>query len=274
MVSIWSIVGMFFSMLVPLAVFIVILVWFLRRYRTGMKPLLIGAGIFLVFALILESLLNAFLLRWNGTTAAFFRNTWLAAIYGALAAGIFEETGRLVAFKSFFNNKTEWKHGIAYGLGHGGLEVVVIGGLLTLTQVNNFLFSLMINNGSFSAVQKTVAHVPAQAAALEHAREQLIHLPSYMFFLGGIERVDALFIQLALSLLVLFAVANRRYLFFALAVFLHFLVDFTGLFFRNLNLSPLATEGVITLYAVAAVAFVIISRKKMVNSSASSINQI
>jgi uncharacterized membrane protein YhfC len=214
MVSVWSMVGMFFTMLVPLATFVGVLIWFLLHHKTGVKPFLIGAGVFLIFVLLLEGLLNRFLLNWEGVTADFFKNPWALAIYGALAAGIFEETGRLIAFKFFFKGTREWKHGIAYGLGHGGVEVVVIGCLLALTQINNVALSLMINNGTFSSVQKTVAHIPEQAAALNHAREQLINLPPWMFYLGGIERVDALFIQLALSVLVLYAVVNRRYIIF------------------------------------------------------------
>lgn len=261
MVSAWSIAGMFVTMLVPIGVLTGALIFFLIRYRTGMKPVLIGAGVFLIFVLLLEGLLNRFLLKWDGPAAAFFKNQLALAVYGALAAGIFEETGRLIGFKFFFKKTREWKHGVAYGLGHGGLEVLLIGGLIALAQVNNVVYSFMINNGTFGSLQKAVAKMPAQAAALEQARRQLVSLPSWEFFIGGLERVDALLIQLALSLLVLYAVAHHRSIVYLLAIFLHALVDFTGPFCKLAGMPVLPVEGIITVYAIAAATFVVMSRK-------------
>jgi uncharacterized membrane protein YhfC len=258
MVSNLSILAMFFTMLVPLAVFIVVLIWFLVHYKTGMRSVLIGAGVFLVFALLLEGLVNLSVLKLIGPTAAFFKNPLAYAIYGALAAGIFEETGRLLGFKLFFKQKHNWKNGVAYGIGHGGLEVICIGGMLALTQINNIAYSFMINSGTF---EQMVSKVPKYSSVLETAKQQLISLPSWEFLLGGFERISAFAIQLGLSLLVLYAVANRKYLFFALAILLHTIVDFTGYVCNQAGFSPLLTEGIIALYAVVSIIFVVRSRK-------------
>ncbi|TGA96355.1 YhfC family intramembrane metalloprotease [Sporolactobacillus shoreae] len=258
MVSGWSILGMFVTMLVPIGVFIGLLIFFLIRYKVGMKPILIGAGIFLVFALVLEGLLNRFLLKWDSATATFFKNQLALAVYGALTASIFEEVGRLIGFKFLLKKKREWKHGVAYGLGHGGLEVIFVGGMLALAQINNVILSFMINNGTLGTLQKTLERIPTQADILKHTRQQLVNLPSWAFFMGGLERVDALLIQIALSVLVLYAVIQRRYIVFLLAIFLHAAVDFTGPFCKLVGVSLLPTEGIITLYAVASAGFVIL----------------
>lgn len=256
-----SIAAMFFTMLVPFAVLIAALIYFLRKYKFGVKPLLVGAGVFIVFALVLEGLLNHFILVWNGPTAAFFKNPIAFAIYGALAAGVFEETGRLAGFKLFFKKSHEWKHGIAYGLGHGGIELLIFGGLLSLSQISNVSLSFMINNGTFSKLQKTVANMPAQSAALDKAREQLISLPSWEFFLGGLERIDAFFIQLALSILVLYAVAHSRYFFYIIAIIMHAAVDFSSALYQAHSIPIQFTEIITTIFAIIAAAFVILSRK-------------
>jgi uncharacterized membrane protein YhfC len=261
MVSVWSIAAMFFTMLIPLAVFVVILIRFLVHYKTGIKPVLIGAGVFLVFVLVLEQVLHLFVLKLIPTTATFFKNPLPYAIYGALAAGVFEETGRLVGFKLFFKKAHSWKDGVAYGIGHGGLEVICIGGVLALTQINNIIYSIMINNGTFGQMQKLVQSMPTQAAAIDNARQQLISLPSWEFFVGGLERIDAFIIQLALSVIILYAVANHRYWFFALGILLHAIVDFTGPILKIAGMSALLIEVIITAFAVAALIFLIISRR-------------
>lgn len=258
MVSGLTIACILIAMLVPLGIVIATLIYFLVRHKTGIVPVLIGAGVFLVFALILEAILNNFILVWNKPTAEFFKNTVAYTIYAGLAAGVFEETGRLVGFKLFFKKRQEWKHGIAYGVGHGGLEVIVIG---VLAQVNNLIYSMMINNGTFQSFQSTSVLTENQISSLENVRQKLVSLPSWEFLLSGIERIDAFIIQLALSILVLYAVKKHRYWFYALAILIHTLIDSSAVFFNNIGMPNALLEGIITLYAVAAVVFVVLSRK-------------
>lgn len=261
MVGPLSIAAMFFTMLAPIGLYIVLLVFFLRRFRTGMRPVLLGAAVFLVFALVLEQLLHLAVLRGIPATAAFFKNSFAYAVYGGLAAGFFEETGRLCGFSLFFKKSRRWEHGVAYGLGHGGLELLYIGGALALTQVNNLVLSLAINSGHWKQIADAVAAFPDKAAALETARRQLVSLPAWEFLLGGWERLSALGIQVALSLLVLYAVARRRYVFYLLAVLLHALVDFCAVYLKQLGVNPAALEGVLTLFAAALLVPALLSRR-------------
>lgn len=261
MVSGLTIAAIVFSLVVPLALFIVALVYFLARKKAGFVPVLVGAGVFLVFALILESILNNFLLVWNKSTAEFFENTVAYIIYGGLAAGVFEETGRLVGFKLFFKKRQEWKHGIAYGIGHGGLELIVIG---TFAQIANLICSILINNGAFPSMAGLTEE---QAASVENVRQQLISLPSWQFLMPGIERIDAFLIQLALSVLVLYAVRQRRYWFYALAILIHTLIDSSAVLLITIGMPVALLEGIVTLYAVAAVVFVVWSRKLFKDNS-------
>ena len=66
-------------------------------------------------------------------------NIWLYALYGGLMAGLFEETGRYLAF-SFALKKYRAKNvnALMYGAGHGGFEAIVIVGL---TMINNIVWS-------------------------------------------------------------------------------------------------------------------------------------
>src|SRR5699024_10559883 len=86
------------SLLLPF-IFIVILK---RKYRIYLLPVLVGAAIFLVFAIILEQILHMIVLKpsVDGQIELLNQSPWLYVLYGVLAAGISEETGRLLAFYS------------------------------------------------------------------------------------------------------------------------------------------------------------------------------
>lgn len=98
-------------------------------------------------------------------------------------AGLFEQTGRFLAFRYTIKGKTAWKDGLAYGIGHGGIESILI--------------------GVFAALSQEKVYLVANPA---------------VFALPGIERVMALATQIALSLLVLYGIKTGkiRYLFFAI----------------------------------------------------------
>lgn len=263
MVSGLSIAAMAFTMIVPLGAFALVLVYFLDKKKSGFIPVLVGAGVFIVFSMILERLVHFYILQYNGTTAQFFKNPLAYAIYGGLMAAIFEETGRLLGFKLFFKGKNEWKHGVAYGIGHGGLELLYIGGLICLQNINNIIYSVMINTGTYQ--QQVVDKVAAmglkdQVTQLETVRQQLIGLPASAFLAGGLERFSTFFIQIALSLLVFYAVKKRRWLFFALAVFLHALLDFSAVYLMQRGVNVMIIEGIIFALAVVSVVFILKSR--------------
>lgn len=64
-----------------------------------------GAAAFILFAMILEQLLHSAVLR-SPAGAVLQGNIWLYGLYGGLAAGLFEETGRLAAFRLLLKKET------------------------------------------------------------------------------------------------------------------------------------------------------------------------
>ena len=99
----------------------------LKNKDVKLRYVFVGAVTFPVFALILEQISHYFMLPIvQQSTAAY-------VIYGTLAAGIFEETGRFVAYKLFCKKENNPKASIMYGLGHGGIESIVLIGLTMLS---------------------------------------------------------------------------------------------------------------------------------------------
>src|SRR5689334_21668207 len=80
------------------------------------------------------------------------------AIVLGLLAGIFEETARYILFKKIRKSTDTWQNGIVIGLGHGGIEAILIGilGITTLTQM-----MVMRNADTLSTLQ-----LPAEQLAL------------------------------------------------------------------------------------------------------------
>lgn len=178
----------------------------------------IGCGTFVVSALILEQLLHTVVLALTGSLLT--DNLWLYALYGGLAAGLFEETGRFLAMRFCMKRSLQKENAVMYGIGHGGVEAVLLTGM---TYVSNLILVITINSGGLGAIMDALDR--ETGAVLFAQLSQLWELPAGMFLLAGAERVSAVILHICLSYLVYKAVKDGRPGYYLLAVFLHFLVD-------------------------------------------------
>ncbi len=69
---------------------------------------------------------------------------FLLAFLLGLFPGVFEETGRLIAFKTILRKRTWRETSISYGIGHGGVEVVFAVGLSLISYI---VLGSLINSG-------------------------------------------------------------------------------------------------------------------------------
>jgi Predicted membrane protein len=115
-----------------------------------MAAFILGIGIFIVFALILEQIMHYIVLSpsADGTIELLSAAPWLYVLYGIFAAGIFEETGRLLAFLITKRHYKDIDSAVSYGIGHGGIEAVAVVGLGML---NGIVLAVLINSGSEAA---------------------------------------------------------------------------------------------------------------------------
>ena len=81
----------------------------------------------------------------------------------------------------------------------------------------------------------------------------LWELPSWQFYMAGVERLIAITLQIALSVLVYRAVANQSRRFWFIAFGIHFAVDFLTVVITGLG-APIWIVEVFLLVAVAVVA--------------------
>jgi uncharacterized membrane protein YhfC len=145
----------------------------------------------------------------------------------ALRAGVVEELGRFLAFKVFLRKKHVLGDALMYGVGHGGMEVLLV---LTLGMVSNLAFVFMVNAGMLDML---VAAAPEQAAALGSAVDTLANSSPLLFGMGLFERVSAMILHVSLSVIVFCAVRQRKPLYLVLAILMHTIADSSLLLLVN-----------------------------------------
>ena len=125
-----------------------------------------------------------------------------------------------------------------YGAEHGGAEAVYV---LTFGMINNIALANVINAGEVSGLLAGLAG--EELAQAQQTLSLLAETESYIFLLGTAERAFAIASHIGLSVLVWFAVKDRRnaYLFWA-AVALHAMMDFIATYIASV-MPVLAAES-------------------------------
>ena len=222
--------GIIFSLCISIALPVVLLMVVHKKTKARMAMAVIGAATFFLFAMVLEQILHAVVLGVGGERIT--GNIWIYGLYGGLAAGLFEEVGRFVAMRFAMKKQLNLPNALMYGVGHGGIEAILIVGLAS---VSNLVTSIMINAGTLEASLGALDQATKEATLTQLSA--LWTTPSYQFFLSGIERIVAVTLHIALSVLVFQAVklGKKRYWFLAFAI--HVGVDFATVIAANyLNL--------------------------------------
>jgi uncharacterized membrane protein YhfC len=145
---------------------------------------------------------------------------WIAI--SALTAGLFEELGRYVGYRWLMKREQKtWTKGVMYGLGHGGIEsMLLIAGLVAVTLIQVLALARTdLSTLPLTAEQRALAAQQLAAIAAQ---------PGWAPLLGAWERLWTLPLHVALSLVVLqvFRRGSMRWLW--LAILAHALVDLVG----------------------------------------------
>ncbi|MCH5258626.1 MAG: YhfC family intramembrane metalloprotease [Lachnospiraceae bacterium] len=244
-ISAASIIGILFSLIVSIGLPITLGIIVYKKIHAKISACFIGAGIFVVFALILEQIMHAIVLAIN---PAFQNYMILFGLYAALAAALFEETGRLVAMKFFMKKSLDKGDALMYGVGHGGVEAILLVGL---TYVNNLIISIMINTGGIQLAMSQME--PALQEATYQQLQALWQTPAYHFYMAGVERLSAIVLQICLSVLVYKCVKTGQKKFLAGAFLLHFIVDFVTVITAGFGLPIWAVEIEVVVIVVIVV---------------------
>ena len=221
--------------------------WLVKKHNASLRTILIGAATFIVFALVLESIVHNIVLK-GPHGAAIQGNMLYYALYGGLMAGLFEETGRFLSMKYLLKKEpTTVKPALAYGIGHGGVEMIILFGF---TMISLLTMAVMVKSGQ---TETLLGQAPAEAQEQIRATiSQLTDSGVGDWLMGLWERISALLLHLSLSVLVWAAVrkGGKWLWLFPAAILLHALVDGLAVVLSKSASIP-ATEAIIFAMAIA-----------------------
>ena len=230
-----------FAFAVQLAVMVLfplgLAIFFNRRFHVSWVVFFIAAG----FYLINLAVQMPFVFAWY---TLFAKLPWVALALVTLTYALSEETMRYLSFRAgrvMKANRTT-NGALMAGVGHGGTEAIV--------------FAL---GAIFSLLTALLAPQALKTSGVSAAA--ILNAPWWTFVLSGVSRILAITVHLGFATLIVQAY-RRTWLFYPLAILLHFLVDFSTFGVQNLTGSLGWTLLVFTLWAVAALFLLVRVRRQ------------
>jgi len=244
-----TITALSFALVISILPPIVLLMYFRKKAHISFKVALVGALTFVVFSQILGKLLHIYVFTQNSYTMNLLKNPWIFTFYGALAAGVFEGTGRYISLQYLLKNRLEWKDGLAFGIGYGGIEAILIGA----SAFGQLLyFALLLNAGTFH--DKIAPILPPETIAQIEA--SILGTPAYIWLLGGLERILALTFQIAMAIFLLYGVRQRKPIYLVWVIAIHSMLDFFPAMYQAKIIGIAWAESILAILWLGALVFV------------------
>ena len=238
-----------------------------RKKHEPFTTVLIGAATFLLFAIVIEKPLQAIVISFDNPVSQFVNaRPVLWGIIVGLFPGVFEETGRFVAFKTVLRKRTQRETGLSHGIGHGGFEAMFI---LGITYLEYFAFALLLNQGLFVEllIEPVKDSLSSDAIAqITGIVEQITTFTAATMGLALVDRLLAVAYHIGASIMVFYAVKDKKkWWLYPLSIIIHTVIDgFLGIQLAGVfELSNVANEIIfgVEAFAVFFAAFFLLYKK-------------
>lgn len=217
-----------------------------RRLQLKWRLFAAGAGTFL-FSQLLHLPFNQFLLLPGLETAGIGPAGGVGiqlqyALAVGLSAGLFEEVSRFIVLRFGLKSARSWREALMYGAGHGGVEAILVGGvvLVALLQVL-----------AYSAPDALATLSPDQQQLAASQIEAYWAVPWYEALLGVVERIFAMCFHISAAVLVMQVFTRRRWWWLVLAVIWHTILDAAAVF-AMLQWGVYASEAALAVLAAVS----------------------
>ena len=216
-------IGAVIFLVVPI---IIAIIW-KKKKKEPFTTVIIGAAAFLLFVTV-EKIIQSFFIMDSTPMGAFINaRPVLWAFTVGFFPGLFEETGRLVAFKTLLKKRQQRETSISYGLGHGGVAEVSV--IMTYTMISYIAYAALINSGEIATVIEQVRELaPNQLSQIEDLIKQLTEFSAMSLVTMIIERVFAVMFHVGASIMVFYACKDKKFWLYPLAILIHTLIDMYG----------------------------------------------
>lgn len=234
----WSIkISIIIDILICFGIPLGYLIYLIVNKRENIKFYFGGVCAFVISQMILRIPILTYVLpnmSWYITMETLYPIIY--SLFLGITAGLFEETARFIGFKSILKGKRNvtWESGVAFGMGHGGIEAM-----------------LLVGAGMVNELIKIIN----SSAALDS------RITAGSVLMSGFERVFAISFHVGATLIVLYGikVALKRYL--VLAILIHGIVDSAVGIFPVLGASVYLIEFWCLIWGAGLLIFAIKSRK-------------
>ena len=239
--------------------------YFIRRFKKGWAPFIFGA----TFFLLVQVLHTPLVLFTQNMIYSYLLSTFpdkvvalgVFAIILGLLAGLFEEIGRFLIFKYFFPTQKQRvtldkENALVFGIGWGGVESIVIALLLSLTALS-YIFAAPLTQVQVNQINESLGGklTAEQLDAINKQNAAFMALTPLDILPGLFERIMTMTLHVAFTMMVFFAVVDRKYSLLALAIIYHALVDALAVFLGQTS-GILAAEGAIFILALIGFLYV------------------
>lgn len=166
------------------------------------------------------------------------------AVILGLSAGLSETLARVVGYGLLFRYRkaADFADGVMVGLGHGGIEAMIIGGVFTAASLTALLSLQHVDLATLGLTAEQMTAVTAQLDSLEK-------MP-LLAFASLAERCLAMILHVVISLLVWQAFKRRQPLYVLAGLLYHTLFDATAVYAAQFIQNVWLIEGLILLLAL------------------------
>lgn len=171
------------------------------------------------------------------------------SVFLGLSAGTFEGVARYLTFRFWAKGARSWRQGLMVGIGHGGIEAILVGVLGLI----NFVILLGLNGGYFQGILASVS--ADELGLVEQQIEALFNIAAPQAVYGAVERVFAIMLHLSASLLVLQVLTRRQWRWLAAGILWHAFIDGT-LFYVFQTWGIVWSEFVLGILSFVSVAII------------------
>lgn len=215
-------ITLFLTLILPL---LVLIIMGIKNKGKGIwSAWFLGAAGFFISQVVIRIPLLGIVSGMESVVVLSQEHFFLYVLILAFTAGLFELAGRFAAAKCLGKNRT-FRRSLAAGLGHGGIESIVLVGL---TYINNLVYLFLIQSGAFDAMIAQTEAMGVDPAQLIAVRDTLLQVSAPLFLAAGVERVLTMVSHAAMSVMVCYGVAAKRPLpWMLLCLGMHTLLDTT-----------------------------------------------
>ena len=254
-VSTSSLLFMLLTAVLGIALPLITAIIWCKKKHEPFTTVLIGAATFLLFAIVIEKPLQALVISLDSPVSQFVNaRPVLWGIIVGLFPGVFEETGRFVAFKTVLRKRKQRETGLSHGIGHGGFEALFI---LGITYIEYFVFAIMLNQGTFvelmvEPIKDTLT--PDVVNQITGIVEQVTTFSAATMGVALVDRLIAVLYHIGASIMVFYAVKDKKkWWLYPLSILIHTVIDgLLGLQLAGVfELSDVANEIIFAVEALA-----------------------